>query len=277
MHQAIVDMLKGSGLDYTRIKRLDIAQCKDLPISFVFLPASDIATYVGEGNVDIGITGEDWVAESEANVNVLMELGFGQCRLCVQAPVVDMCDDPAVLAGKRIVTSFPNLTKQYFSKLEGEGSPTKVKTVSGSVEVACGLGLADGIVDLVETGVTMRAAGLTEVATIMQTQAVLIVNPHSKHDALLQTTVRRIAGYLDASRYVMISYNVHRDSMIEACRVTPGKQSPTVTRLDEEDWVSISALVETKTVANVMDKLQNIGAVDVLTESPLCYRSGGIS
>ena len=110
----------------------------------------------------MGITGEDIIGESQADVEVLMKLGLGKCRLSVQAPVGEVTDVRS-LAGKRIVTSFPNLTRNYFSAMSSD-KPTQIKVISGSVEASCGLGLADGIVDLVETGTTMRAAGLEEVS-----------------------------------------------------------------------------------------------------------------
>ncbi len=135
----------------------------------MFLPAADIAAYVGEGNVDMGITGEDIIAESEADVNVLMPLSFGKCKLALLAPTGEVTD-PAALAGKRVVTSFPNVTRKFFQALETGDQKTSIKYVSGSVEAACGLGLADAVVDLVETGTTMKAAGLEEVHIIMSTQ-----------------------------------------------------------------------------------------------------------
>mmetsp|Transcript_51649 Transcript_51649/g.70386 ORF Transcript_51649/g.70386 Transcript_51649/m.70386 type:complete len:186 (-) Transcript_51649:469-1026(-) len=144
-----------------------------------------------------------------------------------------------------------------------------------ALSAACGLGLADGIVDLVETGTTMRAAGLEEVSTIMDTQAVLIVNPHSLDHELLTVATRRIEGYLTANRYVMVTYNVHRSSLRSACAITPGKRSPTITSLDEVNWVSVSSLVEKKKAASVMDDLQKIGAKDILTKGLLCYRTDG--
>ena len=119
----------------------------------------DIAKYVGEGNVDIGITGLDVVKESNVEVNKIMDLGFGGCRLCVQAPIADNVTDVSTLAGGRIVTSFPHLTEQFFKPFdEAKGVKTKITEVSGSVEAACGLGLADAVVDLVETGTTMKVS-----------------------------------------------------------------------------------------------------------------------
>ena len=157
LNEKVMEMLKGAGIEFRREPRLDVALCTNLPITLVFLPASDIAKYVGEGNVDLGITGFDVVEESCVEVNKVMDLGFGKCKLCVQAPVVEKIDDPEVLAGKRIVTSFPSLTKKYFDPIDAKkGVETKINFVSGSVEAACGLGLADAVVDLVETGTTMR-------------------------------------------------------------------------------------------------------------------------
>jgi len=228
--------------------------------------------------VDLGITGEDIVAETlaetGATVNVMMELGFGKCRLCLQAPGAAAVADPADLAGKRIVTSFPHLTREYFAKLE-TGTPTNVKVISGSVEAACGLGLADGIVDLVETGTTMRAAGLEEVSTVMNTQCVLISNPKTdRNDELVQIIRRRFQGYLTASRYIMVTYNIHRASLKQAVKVTPGKRSPSILSLDDANWVAVSALVEKSKAASVMDELERIGATDILTTQLHSSRMG---
>lgn len=157
LFEKVVHMLKGAGIEFHREPRLDVALCVDLPITLVFLPAADIAKYVGEGNVDLGITGLDVVQESMVDVKHIMDLGFGKCKLCVQAPVVEKILNVEDLAGKRIVTSFPDLTRQYFAPMDAKkGVTTSVKFVSGSVEAACSLGLADAVVDLVETGTTMK-------------------------------------------------------------------------------------------------------------------------
>ena len=157
LHEKVLEILKGAGISFRREPRLDVALAVDLPITLVFLPASDIAKYVGEGNVDIGITGYDVVKESEVKVNHVMDLGFGKCKLCVQAPIADKIENVESLAGKRIVTSFPELSKAFFQPLDEKlGVSTKVNVLSGSVEAACGLGLADAVVDLVETGTTMK-------------------------------------------------------------------------------------------------------------------------
>lgn len=157
--EKVVAMLKGAGLEFRRQPRLDVALCVGLPITLVFLPAADIAKFVGEGNVDIGITGNDLVAENMVTVDRILDLGFGKCKLCVQAPVTDDVKSVEALAGKRIVTSFPNVTQQFFKTYDEKlGVSTSINYVSGSVEAACGLGLADAVVDLVETGTTMRVS-----------------------------------------------------------------------------------------------------------------------
>jgi ATP phosphoribosyltransferase len=157
LYEKVVEVLKGAGIEFRREPRLDVALCIGLPLTLVFLPAADIAMFVGCGDVDIGITGYDVVTESKVDVDKVMDLGFGKCKLCVQAPVVDQITSMESLAGKRIVTSFTEISKDFFKTYdEKAGVTTKISFVSGSVEAACGLGLADAVVDLVETGTTMR-------------------------------------------------------------------------------------------------------------------------
>jgi len=265
LNEKVMSMLKGCGIQFQREHRLDVALCKDLPITLVFLPASDIAKYVGEGNVDIGITGIDIVEESEVDVERIIPLGIGKCKLCLQGPVVNHIKDASELSGKRIVTSFPYLTKKFFDPLDEEkGVKTKVKFVSGSVEAACSLGLADGIVDLVETGTTMRAAGLEVVSDILQTEAYLISNKKTEHEDVVQLIKRRVEGYITATKNLMITYNVHIDLLEKACAITPGKRSPTVTGLEDKNYKAVSALVLKSQLNIKMDQLHDIGATDIL-------------
>lgn len=266
LFEKVDDLLKGAGIEYTRAPRLDVAVCKDLPITLVFLPASDIAKYVGEGNVDIGITGLDVVEESAVKVDRVMDLGFGACKLCVQAPVADKITDVSTLAGGRIVTSFPVLSKQFFDKFDKEkGVTTKITEVSGSVEAACGLGLADAVVDLVETGTTMRAAGLEIVGEVLATESILISNPNCGHPDIVKMLTRRIEGYMVAKKYVMISYNISNDLLEAALKITPGKKSPNITALAETDFKAVTCLVLKKEMNKKMDELHDIGATDILT------------
>ena len=170
LHQPCLDLLHGSDIQFHRNNRLDIALVKNFPLALVFLPAADIPTFVGEGRVDLGITGRDQVAEHDVvqpptattGVEEVMDLGFGRCRLQVQVPEKGNIEKPEQLVGRNVVTSFINLSGKYFGDLEAMADDektvngtdskilrTNIKYIGGSVEAACALGVADGVVDLV--------------------------------------------------------------------------------------------------------------------------------
>ncbi|KAF9950882.1 ATP phosphoribosyltransferase (ATP-PRTase) (ATP-PRT) [Mortierella alpina] len=269
LHTSCLSLLEGADIQFHRKNRLDIALVKNLPIALVFLPAGDIAKFVGEGNVDLGITGQDMVAEAEAQdkVSEILELGFGKCRLCVQVPVKNGAAKVEDLVGKRIATSFEGISSNFFKDIDakaGGDKKTELVFVSGSVEAACALGLADGIVDLVESGETMQAAGLHDIETILSSQAVLIASRKPKHPELVQTIAGRIKGVIAAQKYVYINYNVERKFLKEASHITPGRQAPTVSPLENPDWVAVSSMVLKNNVAQTMDDLEAIGARDIL-------------
>lgn len=267
LYERVLELLKECGLDYTRQPRLGLAQVNSLPIDIVFLPAHDIAEYVAVGKCDIGITGQDIIAEAghDDDVTTILNFGFGNCRLCIEAPAGQFTSGKE-LAGKRIVTSFPYLTKKYFDKLDDASNPTVIKYVTGSVEVACSLGIADAVVDLVETGTTMKAAGLEIVETIMETETILVTKKEvpEKYKNLIETLKCRFEGYLTAKKHVMISYNIPSSSLEAACKITPGMESPTILHLADENWKAVSALIGRKEVSVIMDKLVAVGAKSVL-------------
>ncbi|CAL1713737.1 unnamed protein product [Somion occarium] len=264
----------GADIQFRRHQRLDVCLVKNHPIALVFLPASDIPSFVGKGNVDIGITGHDVILEAqmEEHVTEVLRLGFGKCALQVQVPESGPIKTVDDLAGKRVVTSFEVLSGKYFSKLDKKfqltgGHATKIEYVGGSVEAACALGLADGIVDLVESGDTMRAAGLHAIATVLETEAVLIKSSTPKdpsHEPLINVISSRIAGVVAAGHYVVCQYNILRDKLPAATTVTPGRRAPTVSPLEDDGWVGVSVMVEKKRMANIMDDLVKIGAEDIL-------------
>ncbi|CEM37973.1 unnamed protein product [Vitrella brassicaformis CCMP3155] len=266
LHERCMKLLQGCGLECERAERLDIAHCDNIPITLVFLPAADIPKFVGEGNVDIGITGQDVIREESVDVTQLLELGFGKCQLAVQAPKGQYAS-AADLIGKKIVTSFPNLTAQFFKELaasKGRTEDTTVVAVGGSVEVSCTMGLGDAVVDLVETGATMDAAGLEKLDVILRTQCVLIANKSCGHPAIVDRLKKRMQGFLDAQQYSMVSYNVHAANKAAAIAITPGRRSPNVTNLEEEGWFAISAMVKKSELMDVMDRLADCGAIDIL-------------
>ncbi|KAF3764934.1 HisG-domain-containing protein [Cryphonectria parasitica EP155] len=302
LQQATLNLLEGADIQFRRENRLDIALVKNLPIALVFLPAADIPTFVGEGQVDLGITGYDQVQEYEAGVRstararrmsgdvtpadgkprgceTVMDLGFGACKLQVQVPVKGTYTSGQHLIGKNIGTSFVHLAEEYFARLEleqdgatadAEGwTPdrklrTKIVELSGSVEAACALGVADGIVDLVESGETMKAAGLEAIDTVVESSSILIKSKAPTHPDMVELIASRIRGVITAQRYVLCQYNVPRSHLKEATSITPGKRAPTVTPLEEEGWVAVSSMVEKKKIAPAMDELVKVGATDIL-------------
>ncbi|KAJ5558305.1 hypothetical protein N7535_008518 [Penicillium sp. DV-2018c] len=275
LQQATLDLLAGCDVQFRRETRLDIALVKNLPIALIFLPAADIPTFVGEGRVDLGITGRDQVAEHDAtmsagevsNVEEILDLGFGGCKLQVQVPEKGELKEAKDLVGRNVVTSFTALTEAFFRKLEGveagQKLSTKIKYVGGSVEAACALGVADGIVDLVESGETMKAAGLKAIDTVVSSTAVLVKSRNSSSD-ILDLLTSRLRGVITAQKFVLCQYNIPRAQLPVASKITPGKRAPTITALEEENWVAVSSMVEKKRIATVMDELSKVGATDIL-------------
>ncbi|KAI0629427.1 ATP phosphoribosyltransferase [Trametes polyzona] len=270
LHEKCLELLSGADIQFRRHHRLDVCLVKNHNIALVFLPASDIPSFVGKGNVDLGITGQDVILEAqmESHVTEVLKLGFGKCALQVQVPEAGPIKTVEDLAGKRVVTSFEVLAGQYFKEVDdrlqlAEEKRTKIEYVGGSVEAACALGLADGI----ESGDTMRAAGLHAIATVLQTEAVLIKSSTPKHPALeplIKLITSRIAGVVAAGRYVICEYNIQRARVHDATAITPGRRAPTISPLEDEGWVAVSSMVEKSKVADVMDELVKIGAEDIL-------------
>jgi len=274
LYEKCLSILAGADIQFRKHARLDVCLVQNHPIALVFLPASDIPSFVGKGNVDLGITGHDVILESRMQEHVVEELrlGFGKCALQVQVPENGPIKTAEDLAGKRVVTSFEVLAGEYFGKVDEQlqltgDARTQIEYVGGSVEAACALGLADGIVDLVESGDTMRAAGLHAIATVLDTEAVMIrsrIPKHEAHSGLIKLITNRIRGVIAASKYAICQYNVSRDRQAAAIAITPGHKAPTITPLETDGWVAVSAMVEKKQVAQIMDDLVKIGAEDVL-------------
>ncbi|EPX70806.1 ATP phosphoribosyltransferase [Schizosaccharomyces octosporus yFS286] len=284
LYESCVNVLKGADIKFRRNSRLDIALVQNFPIALVFLPAADIPRFVGTGRVHLGITGQDQIAEArlrigeKLKVEELVDLQFGGCKLQVQVPESGPIQTVKQLAGQRIVTSFEYLVGDYFKKLDAqmkkdgelsEEAKTEISFVSGSVEASCALGIAEAVVDLVESGETMRASGLKAIENVMSTSAVLVrsTNCSPELEPLLQTIITRIRGYVIAQQYVLVNYNVAREHLTDVLKITPGKRAPTITTLDEPNWVAVSSMVLKKNVAKVMDELSQNHAADILVLS----------
>jgi ATP phosphoribosyltransferase len=255
------DLLKQAGMSFRRQDRSLFARVRDMPIDVTFLRTDDIPVLCAEGAIDMGITGSDLVAEANVDVATRLKLGVGACRLAVCVPEASDVDSPADLGGHRIATSFPHVTKTYLSE---HNASAHMVNITGSVEVMIALGVADAIVDLVETGSTLAANRLRILDEIGKYETVLIQNKSTKHGELADRVVRRLEGVVIARSYSLLEYNIPRGKLAEAEAITPGFNSPTISALEDSDWCSVRAMVRRKEVIDIMEKLESLGAAAIL-------------
>jgi ATP phosphoribosyltransferase len=229
----------------------------DNDVEFFYLRPRDIATYVGSGDLDLGITGQDLLIDSGSDVTQLMELGFADATFRFAAP-----DPDRPLEGRRIATSYPRVVERYLAE---RGIKAEVVKLDGAVENAVRLGVADAIADVVATGATLRKAGLTPMGEpILESQAVLVGRTPAEGNGSITQILRRLHGVLVARRYVMLAYDVRADGLEEACSITPGIESPTISPLHREGWVAVQAMVLRADVHRIMDELYELGARAIL-------------
>ncbi|MEM8947478.1 MAG: ATP phosphoribosyltransferase [Planctomycetota bacterium] len=257
-------LLKDAGLRFRRQDRSLFARVKEMPIDITFLRTDDIPVLCAEGAIDLGITGGDLVAESGEQLTTRLRLGVGNCRLAVCVPESGEIDSPERLAGKRIATSFPHVTTDYLSK---HGVTAHTVELTGSVEVMIALGIADAIVDLVETGSTLAANRLKILDEIGSYETVIVQNPKTAHSQLADRIVRRVEGVVIARAYSLLEYNVPSAKLSEAERITPGFNSPTVNKLEDANWHSVRAMVKRGEVIDIMEQLESLGATAILETS----------
>ena len=254
-------LLQEAGLRFRRQDRSLFARVREMPIDVTFLRTDDIPVLCAEGAIDMGITGGDLVAESGVELATRLRLGVGNCRLAVCVPEDGYVTKPADLDGKRVATSFPHVTQKY---LASHGAKAHTVKLTGSVEVMIALGVADAIVDLVETGSTLAANRLQILDEIGSYETVLVQNPNTQHTELADRIVRRLEGVVIARAYSLLEYNVPSDKLAEAEKITPGFNSPTVNRLEEKNWHSVRAMVRRGEVIDIMERLEQLGATAIL-------------
>lgn len=264
LSEQATELLNQAGLHFRRQERTLFALVKQLPIDIIFLRTDDIPILCSEGAIDLGITGSDLVEESRAEVDVRMALGVGRCRLSLCVPDTSEIRAASHLNGKRIATSFPNVTRKYLAE---QGAQAHLVELSGSVEIMISLGVADAIVDLVETGSTLAANRLRVLADIGEYETVLIQNRWQRQPEMAQRIIRRLEGVVIARDYSLLEYNIRRERLEEAEAITPGFNSPTVSALEDPGWCSVRVMVRRKEVIEAMEKLENIGASAILETS----------
>jgi ATP phosphoribosyltransferase len=230
-------------------------------IEFFFLRPRDIAVYVGSGRLDLGITGRDLLLDSASSAEELLPLGFGFSSFRYAAPEGEL-SDVSDLAGRRIATSFPGLVK---ADLARRGLSAEIVTLDGAVETAVRLGVADVVADVVETGTTLRAAGLALLGEpMLRSEAVVIAKRGGQLSSPHERLLRRVQGVLVARRYVMMDYDVPSSVLDKACDITPGYESPTISPLQREGWSAVRAMVPRVEVHRTMDDLWDLGARGIL-------------
>lgn len=251
------ELLGQAGLRFRRQERSLFARVRELPIDITFLRTDDIPVLCAEGAIDMGITGSDLLAETNADVQVRLALGVGRCRLALCVPDHADIQEPSQLDGCRVATSFPQVTARYLAEHRAQ---VHLVPLSGSVEIMIALGVADAIVDLVETGSTLAANRLRVLAEIGSYETVLIQNRQQSQPEIAERVVRRLEGVVIARSYSLLEYNIPRAKLADAEQVTPGFDSPTVSQLEDPDWCAVRVMVQRKEVIPVMEQLEALGA-----------------
>lgn len=264
LSELATELLLQAGLSFRRQDRSLFARVSSMPVEITFLRTDDIPTLCAEGAIDLGITGSDLVQEAGAEVQVRMKLGVGRCKLAICVPTNSDVIQPGQLAGKRVATSFPNTTERF---LKQHDAPVHLVKLNGSVEVMISLGVADAIVDLVETGSTLAANQLRILTEIGHYETVLIQSPACRDQVTADRIVRRLEGVVIARDYSLLEYNIPRAKLAAAEAVTPGFTSPTVTSLEDSGWCAVRAMVKSSEVIPIMEKLESLGALAILEMS----------
>jgi ATP phosphoribosyltransferase len=254
-------MLREAGYAAAATSRELVVQDPENDVEFFFLRPRDIATYVASGTLDVGITGQDMLADSGANAQTVLELSFAPSTFRLAAPAGSI-KDVASANGKRIATSYPGILASW---LTAQNITADIVKLDGAVENAVRLGVADLVADVVATGTTLKQAGLEVVGEpIFTSQAILITRPDFNDRNALDIFVRRIQGVIVARNYVLVDYDIENSLVERACKITPGIESPTVSALHDSQWSAVRAMVPRKQVHAIMDELYDLGARGVI-------------
>lgn len=256
-------MLSEAGYRQRRDSRELVMVDPDNDIEFFFLRPRDIAVYVGSGTLDVGLTGRDLFLDAQVEAEELMSLGFGASTFRFAGPVGEF-GSLEELNGKRVATSYDGLLRDYLAE---RGVDASVVRLDGAVESSVRLGVADAIADVVETGTTLRAAGMEIFGEpILKSEAVLI-GRRGASPAGLDVLKRRLKGVLVARQYVMMDYDVRKELVEEAAALTPGLESPTVSPLRDSDWVAVRSMIKKSDTNRIMDELYDLGARAILVST----------
>lgn len=263
LNEESLELLKECGISINNGKDQLMAQASNFPLEVLYLRNSDIPHYVEDGVVDVAIIGENTVIEKRANVSRLLDLGFSGCRVSIAIPKSEVFTGLEWLRGKRIATSYPNTLNDF---LQQNDIRAEAHVITGSVEIAPGIGLADAICDIVSSGSTLFKNGLTEVYTLFKSTAVLVANPDLDDEkrVLVEQLIFRIKAVLAAKCNKYILLNAPEEKLEEICRVLPGVKSPTVMPLRMKGWYSLHSVVNENRFWESIGALRAAGAEGIL-------------
>ncbi|MFY9231597.1 MAG: ATP phosphoribosyltransferase [Candidatus Nanopelagicales bacterium] len=254
-------MLMEAGYLRSASTRELVVQDPENEVEFFFLRPRDIAIYVGEGTLDVGITGRDMLLDSRAKADEVVPLGFAPSTFRLAAPKGRVAT-PADLAGLTIATSYAGVLEDF---LEREGISARVVNLDGAVENAVALGVADAVADVVATGTTLRKAGLELVGDpILVSEALVIRRTGAPEMPAVETFLRRLHSVMVARSYVLVDYDIRIEHLDRACEMTPGIESPTISALQDPAWSAVRAMVPATDVHRIMDELYELGARGIL-------------
>jgi ATP phosphoribosyltransferase len=259
-------LLKKCGIGFSNGQGKLRTEAEDFPLEIFFLRDDDIPDYVADGVADIGVVGENVLAENPKTVKTVEKLGFGRCRLSIAIPKGFAYTKLSDLSGKRIATSYPNILTSFFAS---HFVAADIHEISGSVEIAPSIGLADAVCDLVSSGSTLFSNGLREVETVMNSEAVLIVRNglDGEFASILEKLLFRIRSVKAASQNKYILLNAPLEKADAITRILPGIKSPTMVPLAEPGWVSIHSVISEHDFWEVVDNLKRAGAEGILVLS----------
>ncbi|MBO7569782.1 MAG: ATP phosphoribosyltransferase [Bacteroidaceae bacterium] len=258
-----MDLLKETGIKVSSSKRTLLVQASNFPLEVLFLRDDDIPQTVADGVADVGIVGENEFVERNENADIVKRLGFSKCRISLAIPKA--IDYPGVewFNGKKIATSYPVILKKF---MDEKGVKTDIHVIQGSVEIAPGIGLADGIFDIVSSGSTLVSNNLKEVEVVMQSEALLIGNKNLDEEkkTILEDLLFRINSVLIAEDKKYVRMNAPKARLAEIVKVLPGLKSPTIIPLADEDWCSVHAVLDEKHFWEIVGQLKALGAEGIL-------------
>jgi ATP phosphoribosyltransferase len=262
LNEGSLSLLKACGIDIISGGKLK-TEADNFPLEVYFLRDDDIPQYVESGIADMGIVGENLLFEKNTGLQVVEKLGFGKCRLSLAIPKNESYLDLSYFQNKRIATSYPHLLSEFLRK---QGLQAEIHEISGSVEIAPGIGVADAICDLVSSGSTLMQNGLKEVEVILRSEAVLASrqNLEAEKQVLLEKLLFRIRAVRTANHNKYILLNVPEEKLDKICSILPGMKSPTVLPLAEKGWCSVHSVLHEDDFWEIIEQLKNEGAQGIL-------------